>query len=67
MRKLPFPQTQLLGGQTFVSMLLLSLSCAPLLKQYLLRIFFMKSKVLALLEPIVAQAWAHWDQVHRHC
>lgn len=58
----PFPQGQIHGGQTFASTLLLSFSCAPLLKQHLLRTLNMTNEELASLEPIIAQAWDHWDQ-----
>jgi hypothetical protein len=58
----PFPQGQIHGGQTFASTLLLSFSCAPLLKQHLLRTLSMTNEELASLEPIIAQAWDHWDQ-----
>ncbi|KAI0782250.1 hypothetical protein C8Q75DRAFT_788095 [Abortiporus biennis] len=61
----PFPQGQPLGGQTFASTLLLSFSCAPLLKQHLLRTLHMTNEELASLEPIIAQAWDHWDQQRR--
>ncbi|KAI0823549.1 hypothetical protein BC628DRAFT_1324761 [Trametes gibbosa] len=61
----PFPQGQPLGGQTFASTLLLSFSCAPLLKQHLLRTLGMTNEELASLEPIIAQAWDHWDQQRR--
>ncbi|RDX49839.1 hypothetical protein OH76DRAFT_1403441 [Lentinus brumalis] len=61
----PFPQGQPLGGQTFASTLLLSFSCAPLLKQHLLRTLSMTNEELASLEPIIAQAWDHWDQQRR--
>jgi hypothetical protein len=57
----PFPQGQALGGQTFASTLLLSFSCAPLLKQHLLRTLSMTNEELASLEPIIADAWDHWD------
>jgi hypothetical protein len=60
----PFPQGQL-GGQTFASTLLLSFSCAPLLKQHLLRSLQMTNEELASLEPIIADAWEHWD--HQVC
>lgn len=53
---------QPLGGQTFASTLLLSFSCAPLLKQHLLRNLNMTNEELASLEPIIAQAWDQWDQ-----
>lgn len=62
MHEPPFPQGQPLGGQTFASTLLLSFSCAPLLKAHLLRTLNMSSEELASLEPIIAQAWDHWDQ-----
>ena len=58
----PFPQGQIPGGQTFASTLLLSFSCAPLLKQHLLRTLSMTNEELTSLEPIIAQAWDHWDQ-----
>ena len=58
----PFPQGQIPGGQAFASTLLLSFSCAPLLKQHLLRTLSMTNEELASLEPIIAQAWDHWDQ-----
>ena len=58
----PFPQGQVNGGQTFASTLLLSFSCAPLLKAHLLRTLNMTNEELASLEPIIAQAWDHWDQ-----
>jgi hypothetical protein len=57
----PFPQGQPLGGQTFASTLLLSFSCAPLLKQHLLRTLVMTNEELASLEPIIAEAWDRWD------
>ncbi|CCL99006.1 uncharacterized protein FIBRA_01014 [Fibroporia radiculosa] len=59
-----FPQ-QAPGGQMFASTLLLSFSCAPLLKQHLLRTLHMTNDELASLEPIIAQAWEHWDQQRR--
>ena len=62
MHEPPFPQGQPLGGQTFASTLLLSFSCAPLLKAHLLRTLNMSNEELASLEPIIAQAWDHWDQ-----
>lgn len=58
----PFPQGQVNGGQTFASTLLLSFSCAPLLKAHLLRTLNMTNEELASFEPIIAQAWDHWDQ-----
>ncbi|KZT69898.1 hypothetical protein DAEQUDRAFT_690362 [Daedalea quercina L-15889] len=63
----PFPHGvhQLPGGQMFASTLLLSFSCAPLLKQHLLRTLNMTNEELASLEPIIAQAWEHWDQQRR--
>ncbi|KAI0064516.1 hypothetical protein BV25DRAFT_1822878 [Artomyces pyxidatus] len=60
----PFPQGPL-GGQTFASTLLLSFSCAPLLKQHLLRTLSMTNEELASLEPIIAQAWEQWDHQRR--
>ncbi|KAI0717614.1 hypothetical protein C8Q72DRAFT_789603 [Fomitopsis betulina] len=63
----PFPHgvPQVSGGQTFASTLLLSFSCAPLLKQHLLRTLNMTNEELASLEPIIAQAWDHWDHQRR--
>jgi hypothetical protein len=57
----PFPQGQQQGGATFASTLLLSFSCTPLLKQHLLRNLQMTDQELASLEPIIAEAWEHWD------
>jgi hypothetical protein len=57
----PFPQGQPPGGQTFASTLLLSFSCAPLLKQHLLRTLVMTNDELASFEPIIAEAWERWD------
>lgn len=61
----PFPQGPPVGGQTFASTLLLSFSCAPLLKQHLLRTLAMSNEELASLEPIIAEAWDRWD--HQVC
>jgi hypothetical protein len=58
----PFPQNQPHGGQTFATTLLLSFSCAPLLKQHLLRTLNMTNEELASLEPVIAEAWDNWDQ-----
>lgn len=63
----PFPQGQVNGGQTFASTLLLSFSCSPLLKAHLLRTLNMSNEELASFEPIIAQAWDHWDQQVRSC
>jgi hypothetical protein len=57
----PFPHGQPLGGQTFASTMLLSFSCAPLLKQHLLRTLVMTNDELASLEPVLAEAWDRWD------
>ena len=57
----PFPHGAPMGGQTFASTLLLSFSCAPLLKQHLLRTLNMSNEELASLEPIIADAWDRWD------
>jgi hypothetical protein len=57
----PFPQGPPIGGQTFASTLLLSFSCAPLLKQHLLRTLNMTNEELASLEPVIAEAWDRWD------
>ncbi|KAF8912196.1 hypothetical protein CPB84DRAFT_1957822 [Gymnopilus junonius] len=54
-----------LGGQTFASTLLLSFSCAPLLKQHLLRTLGMSNEELASLEPVIAEAWDRWDHQRR--
>jgi hypothetical protein len=66
----PFPGVaQGLGGQTFASTLLLSFSCAPLLKAHLLRTLNMTNEELASLEPVIAEAWDRWNsqvRVHRH-
>ncbi|KAJ7159869.1 hypothetical protein C8R43DRAFT_1233899 [Mycena crocata] len=61
----PFPQGPAHGGQTFATTLLLSFSCAPLLKQHLLRTLNMTNDELASLEPIIAEAWDRWDQGRR--
>jgi hypothetical protein len=61
----PFPQGAPLGGTTFASTLLLSFSCAPLLKQHLLRTLGMTNEELASLEPLIAEAWDRWD--HQVC
>lgn len=61
----PFPQGAVLGGQTFASTLLLSFSCAPLLKQHLLRTLAMSNEELTSLEPIIAEAWDRWDHQRR--
>ncbi|KAJ8517186.1 hypothetical protein ONZ45_g5590 [Pleurotus djamor] len=61
----PFPQGPPVGGQTFASTLLLSFSCTPLLKQHLLRTLNMTNDELASLEPIIAEAWDHWDHQRR--
>jgi hypothetical protein len=53
------------GGQTFASTLLLSFSCAPLLKQHLLRNLNMTNDELASLEPIIADAWEQWNHQAR--
>lgn len=55
----------LTGGQNFASTLLLSFSCAPLLKQHLLRTLSMTSEELASLEPIIADAFDQWDHQRR--
>ena len=57
----PFPQGQLSGGRLFASTLLLSFSCDPLLKQHLMRTLHMSHEELASLEPVIADAWEHWD------
>lgn len=55
------PPPQLTGGQNFASTLLLSFSCAPLLKQHLLRTLAITSEELASLEPVIAEAFDQWD------
>ncbi|KAF8350348.1 hypothetical protein F5887DRAFT_1058498 [Amanita rubescens] len=61
----PFPQGQLNGGRLFASTLLLSFSCDPLLKQHLMRTLHMTHEELASLEPVIADAWEHWDHQRR--
>ncbi|KAK2464538.1 hypothetical protein APHAL10511_003445 [Amanita phalloides] len=61
----PFPQGQLNGGRLFASTLLLSFSCDPLLKQHLMRTLHMTHDELASLEPVLADAWEHWDHQRR--
>ncbi|TFK36424.1 hypothetical protein BDQ12DRAFT_699684 [Crucibulum laeve] len=58
------PPGQLTPPQTFASTLLLSFSCAPLLKAHLLRTLNMTNEELASLEPIIADAWERWDNQH---
>jgi hypothetical protein len=58
---MPFPPQGQLGGQTFASTLLLSFSCAPLLKAHLMRTLHMNNEELASLEPVLAEAWERWD------
>ncbi|KAE9398050.1 hypothetical protein BT96DRAFT_921046 [Gymnopus androsaceus JB14] len=53
------------GGQMFATTLLLSFSCAPLLKQHLLHSLQMSNEELASLEPIIADAWDQWDRQRR--
>ncbi|KAJ3781992.1 hypothetical protein GGU10DRAFT_409672 [Lentinula aff. detonsa] len=53
------------GGQMFATTLLLSFSCAPLLKQHLLNSLQMSNEELASLEPIIADAWDQWDRQRR--
>jgi hypothetical protein len=60
-----FPQQPLTDGQNFASTLLLSFSCAPLLKQHLLRSLTMTSEDLASLEPVIADAYDQWN--HQVC
>ncbi|KAL1757229.1 hypothetical protein FB107DRAFT_260241 [Schizophyllum commune] len=62
----PPPGTiQVNGGQTFASTLLLSFSCAPLLKQHLLRTLYMTNEELTSLEPLIADAWEQWNRQRR--
>jgi hypothetical protein len=59
----PFPEGQQLGpGETFASMLLLSFSCTPLLKQHVLSTLQMTNEELTSLGPIIADAWDRWDR-----
>ncbi|KAJ8081110.1 hypothetical protein AAF712_008763 [Marasmius tenuissimus] len=60
-----FPRIQGHGGQMFATTLLLSFSCAPLLKQHLLDTLQMSNEELASLEPIIANAWDEWDRQRR--
>ncbi|KAM6494536.1 hypothetical protein JOM56_010897 [Amanita muscaria] len=60
-----FPQGQLSGGRLFASTILLSFSCDPLLKQHLMRTLHMTHDELASLEPVIADAWEHWDHQRR--
>ncbi|KAI3621360.1 hypothetical protein WG66_014480 [Moniliophthora roreri] len=53
------------GGQMFATTLLLSFSCAPLLKQHLLDTLQMSNDELASLEPVIAEAWDQWDRQRR--
>jgi hypothetical protein len=57
----PFPQGQQLGGETFASALLLSLSCTPLLKQHMLRTLQLTDEELASLELAIAEAYNNWN------
>jgi len=62
----PFPEGQQLGpGETFASMLLLSFSCTPLLKQHVLSTLQMTNEELTSLGPIIADAWDRWDRQRR--
>jgi hypothetical protein len=56
----PFPQG-IPGGQTFATTLLLAFSCAPLLKQHLLRTLHITSEDLASMQPLLAELWDRWD------
>jgi len=59
------PSPQLSGGRLFASTILLSFSCDPLLKQHLMRTLHMTHDELASLEPVIADAWEHWDNQRR--
>lgn len=52
-------------GQMFATTLLLSFSCAPLLKEHLLNNLQMTDQELASLEPLIAEAWEQWDRQRR--
>jgi hypothetical protein len=54
----PMMQTQ---GQQFASMLLLSLSFTPLLKQHLLQSLQMSGEELQQMQPVIAHAYEAWD------
>ncbi|KAK7043865.1 hypothetical protein VNI00_008031 [Paramarasmius palmivorus] len=62
----PFPETALPPnanpGQIFATTLLLSFSCAPLLKQHLLNNLRMTELELASLEPLIAEAFETWNR-----
>lgn len=58
----PIPQEQQPPHELFASTLMLSLSCAPLLKQNLLQELHMTTKDLISFQPIIAEAWDHWDR-----
>ncbi|KAF9242012.1 hypothetical protein BU15DRAFT_72948 [Melanogaster broomeanus] len=60
-----FPQPPLTGGQSFASTLLLSFSCAPLLKQHILRTLSLTNEDLASLEPVIAGAFDQWYHQRR--
>lgn len=52
------PQT---GGQAFASIILLSFSFTPPLKQHLLRTLHMTDEELASLGPVLSASWDQWD------
>ncbi|KZV97657.1 hypothetical protein EXIGLDRAFT_832684 [Exidia glandulosa HHB12029] len=58
---LPQQQPNASPGQTFASLMLLSFSCAPLLKQHLLRTLNMTDEELTSLKPILAASWEQWN------
>lgn len=58
---LPEQQPDASPGQTFASLVLLSFSCAPLLKQHLLRTLNMTSDELQSFGPILAASWERWN------
>jgi hypothetical protein len=58
----PIPQEQQPPHELFASTLMLALSCAPLLKQNLLQELHMTNKDLISFQPIIAEAWDHWDR-----
>jgi len=55
------PQTNQLSGKTFASTLLLSLSCAPLLKQHLLKNLQVTNEEFNSLQPMIEEAYNNWD------
>jgi len=63
---LPMPHPNQTPGQTFASMMLLALSCAPMIKPHLLRLLNISNEELASFEPIMAATWDAWMQDPRY-